>query len=104
MSTTAETLRTPDALVQDISKLMDEVERMLSESTSNHAEEKIDLLRSRLSQAQDQLGSFCSRAKQKVTNGARQADETIRSHPYESLAIAAGVGLLVGALVGRKLA
>lgn len=33
---------------------------------------------------------------------ARKADDTIRAHPYESIGIAFGVGLLLGALLRRR--
>ena len=33
---------------------------------------------------------------------AKKADETIRAHPYESLGIAFGIGLLLGVLLRRK--
>ena len=40
--------------------------------------------------------------EEKAAQGARATDEVIRSHPYESLGVAFGVGLLVGSLVTRK--
>ena len=33
---------------------------------------------------------------------AKRADTVIRDHPYESIGIAFGIGLLVGVLVKRK--
>lgn len=33
---------------------------------------------------------------------AKQADKTVRAHPYESMGVAFGVGLLIGVLVSRK--
>ena len=33
---------------------------------------------------------------------AKVADKTIREHPYESVGVAFGVGLLIGVLVGRR--
>ena len=41
-------------------------------------------------------------AKQRVAAGARCTDEAIRANPYQSLAIAAGVGVVVGVLLGRR--
>ncbi len=41
-------------------------------------------------------------AKQRVVAGAKSTDQAIRANPYQSLAIAAGVGLLVGVLLGRR--
>jgi len=43
-----------------------------------------------------------SLAKKKVVAGAKYTDSTIRENPYRALAIAAGVGLLVGVLLGRR--
>ena len=34
--------------------------------------------------------------------GAKYTDETIRENPYQSMAVAAGLGLLVGVLIGRR--
>jgi ElaB/YqjD/DUF883 family membrane-anchored ribosome-binding protein len=42
------------------------------------------------------------KARKSVVAGARYTDETIRTHPYQSLAIALGVGVLVGALIRRS--
>jgi ElaB/YqjD/DUF883 family membrane-anchored ribosome-binding protein len=50
----------------------------------------------------DKLNDYYGTAKEKVVAGARRTDETIRSHPYESLAVALGVGVLVGALIRRR--
>jgi ElaB/YqjD/DUF883 family membrane-anchored ribosome-binding protein len=33
---------------------------------------------------------------------AQHADKTVRAHPYESIGVAFGVGLLIGILVSRK--
>lgn len=33
---------------------------------------------------------------------ARKADQTVRAHPYESIGVAFGVGVLLGALLRRK--
>ena len=38
----------------------------------------------------------------KTVAGARATDRTIRGHPYESLGIAFGVGVLIGVLCARR--
>jgi ElaB/YqjD/DUF883 family membrane-anchored ribosome-binding protein len=40
--------------------------------------------------------------EEKTTAAAKATDRTIREHPYESIGIAFGLGLLVGVLVARK--
>ena len=44
----------------------------------------------------------CHRLEERTVAAARATDLTIREHPYESIGIAFGVGLLVGVLVARK--
>ncbi len=102
MKAVAESHKTVETLASDLSKLMEEVEHLLNDSTSNHAEEKIELLRSRFTQAQDRLGSLYTNARRKLADGARATDETIRSHPYESIGIALGLGVLLGAVFARR--
>ena len=91
-----------DALIADISRLMAEAEEMLSESTSQHAEEKVALLRERESEAAQRLAERYAATKAKISAAARRTDEVIRANPYESLAIALGVGVLLGACFCRR--
>jgi ElaB/YqjD/DUF883 family membrane-anchored ribosome-binding protein len=44
----------------------------------------------------------CNQLEEKAIAGAKVADQTIREHPYESMGVAFGVGLLIGVLVGRR--
>jgi ElaB/YqjD/DUF883 family membrane-anchored ribosome-binding protein len=95
----------PDKLIQNIQKLMDEVESLVAKSgdSANHAiGDKLTALKDRLSGATDKAREYYTTARKKVVAGAHQADETIRSHPYESLAVALGVGVLLGALLRRR--
>ena len=40
--------------------------------------------------------------QEKTTASARATDRTIRQHPYESIGIAFGVGVLIGVLINRR--
>jgi ElaB/YqjD/DUF883 family membrane-anchored ribosome-binding protein len=42
------------------------------------------------------------RVRDKAVEGARAADETVHEHPYETIGIAFGLGVLVGFLLGRR--
>ena len=64
--------------------------------------DKIDSLRDSLSRAQKQLGDFYEDARDKVADGAKATDRTIRDYPYQSLGIAFGAGLLLGLFVRRR--
>jgi len=40
--------------------------------------------------------------QEKTTASARATDRAIRQHPYESIGIAFGVGVLLGVLINRR--
>ena len=98
-TTTAET---PEQLIEHISRLMAEAEAMISGPVTEQAGGKLAEIKERLESAREQLTAAYGRARKNVVAGARYTDESIRSHPYESLAIALGVGVLLGALIRRS--
>ncbi|AOS44433.1 hypothetical protein Verru16b_01495 [Lacunisphaera limnophila] len=93
---------TPTDLLNDLRTLVVEAEQMLESSVTEHSGEALQALRTRYEAAQERLGVLYAGAKKNVVAGAKYTDETIRAHPYQSLAVAAGVGLLVGVLLGRR--
>ena len=95
-------IRTPKDMLSDLQALVVEAERMLTGSLSEHSAETFRKLRARFDVARDQFADACSEARVKVTAGAKFADECIRAKPYQSVAVAAAVGLLVGLLVRRR--
>jgi ElaB/YqjD/DUF883 family membrane-anchored ribosome-binding protein len=92
----------PDQLRNDLRSLVAEAEKILGEDFSEGSRDVISNMRARLNGAQERLAEFYSDARKKVVDGARVTDETIRANPYQSVAIAAGIGLIVGLLVGRR--
>lgn len=94
--------QTPKELLAELQTLVLEAEKMMGDSLSDHTGDAMDALRERFDATQERLGELYAGAKKRVVAGANYTDETIRSHPYESLAVAAGVGLLVGVLLGRR--
>lgn len=94
--------QTPTELLNDLHELVAEAEKMMGESLSEHTADAISSMRVRFNDAQERLGELYSGARQRVVAGAKCTDEAIRANPYQSVAIAAGVGLLVGVLLGRR--
>jgi ElaB/YqjD/DUF883 family membrane-anchored ribosome-binding protein len=62
----------------------------------------MDSLRARYENMQERITDFYATAKKRVVAGAKYTDTTIRENPYQALAVAAGLGLLVGVLLGRR--
>jgi ElaB/YqjD/DUF883 family membrane-anchored ribosome-binding protein len=98
----ANVAQTPQDLLNDLHKLVADAEAMIGASISEHTGEAVGALRARYDSAQERLGELYTGAREKVVAGAKYTDETIRANPYQTIAIAAGVGLLVGVLVGRR--
>jgi ElaB/YqjD/DUF883 family membrane-anchored ribosome-binding protein len=96
------TAESPEQLVKHLRELLTEAEHMVGDSAGQYVGEKADALRERFQHAQERLEELYETARDKVVAGAKTTDQAIRSHPYESLAIALGVGVLIGALVRRS--
>jgi len=96
------TAETPEELIAHITRLMSEAEAMIAGPVTDQAGPKLAEIKDRLEGARRQLNEFYDQARQKVVAGAQYTDEAIRSHPYQSLAIALGVGVLIGALIRRS--
>jgi len=50
----------------------------------------------------DELKSMIERAEEKALERAKAADKIIRDHPYQTIGIAFGLGLLIGVLARRR--
>jgi ElaB/YqjD/DUF883 family membrane-anchored ribosome-binding protein len=98
-TTTAET---PEQLIEHISRLMAEAEAMIAGPVADQAGGRLAEIKDRLETARLKLTDAYGRARQGVVAGAKYTDETIRNYPYQSLAVALGVGVLIGALIRRS--
>ncbi len=94
--------QTPKELLNDLRTLVSEAEKMMGDSISEHTGDAVNALRARYEAAHERMGELYSGARTKVIAGAKCTDEAIRENPYQSMAIAAGVGILVGVLLGRR--
>lgn len=85
----------------DLRNLSNDAEAMLRETAGQHGE-KFAELRARLSASVESAKATYRQMQDKAVAGAKVADKTIRDHPYESIGVAFGVGLLIGVLVARR--
>ena len=88
-------------LVQDFKVVLQDAEG-LAKATAGELGEKIKEARTRLAASLETAKESCSTWEDKAQAGAKAADKIIREHPYESVGVAFGVGILLGVLVGRK--
>jgi ElaB/YqjD/DUF883 family membrane-anchored ribosome-binding protein len=50
----------------------------------------------------DDLKAMLQRAEQKAVERAKAADRIVRDHPYQTIGIAFGLGILLGVLMRRR--
>jgi ElaB/YqjD/DUF883 family membrane-anchored ribosome-binding protein len=90
-----------DEAIKDLKRIVRDSELLL-ENTAGAAGEKIDEIRARLAEALKSAKQTCRKLEDKTIESAKTADKVIRSHPYQSIAAALGIGVLLGVLIARK--
>lgn len=90
-----------EKLVSDLKRIVTDSEELLH-ATKDAVGDKAHEVRARLTEALESAKRSCRRLEDKAIEGAKVADRTIREHPYQSIGVAFGIGLLIGVLVTRK--
>jgi len=93
-------LRT-DRLVKDLKNVMEDAEDLMK-AAAGEVTDKAKEARDRLVVALESARSSCVRLEEKAVARAKAADRVVREHPYQSIGVAFGLGVLIGVLVGRK--
>ncbi len=88
-------------LVGDLKLVMSDAEELLR-ATAGEAGEKVKEVRRRLTVALESAKANYDQLQDKAVEATKATDRVIRDHPYESIGVAFGVGLLIGVLVGRR--
>jgi ElaB/YqjD/DUF883 family membrane-anchored ribosome-binding protein len=86
-----------EKLVQDLMTLVRDAESLVKTAGGNLA----DKSRQDLITALERVKASCRRLEAQAAVHARTADRVIRDHPYESIGVAFGIGLLLGILGAR---
>ncbi len=94
-----------DKLVSDLRNVIHDAEELLKMTAGDVGEDAValrDRLRMRLLHAKDSLHDLQISAIEKAKAAGHKADDYVHDHPWQSIGIAAGFGLLVGLLIGRR--
>ena len=92
---------TRQKLVADFKVVLRDAEALIK-ATAGELGEKTKEARARLVEAMEAAKVTCHKLEEKAVAGAKATDRMIREHPYQSIGLAFGVGLLIGVLVNRK--
>lgn len=88
-------------LASDLKLVMRDAEDLLK-ATAGEAGEKVKEVRHRLASAMESAKATCEKLQDKTMESVKATDHVIREHPYESIGVAFGVGLLIGVIVARR--
>jgi ElaB/YqjD/DUF883 family membrane-anchored ribosome-binding protein len=90
-----------ERIATDFKTLTRDTEDLLK-ATAADVGDKAKAARQHLGAALERAKATCAQLQQQSAVVARKADTVIRHHPYESIGVAFGLGLLVAGLVTRK--
>lgn len=94
-----------DKLIADMKVVVTDAEELLR-ATANQAGDKVVEMRSRIQdnlvKARASLADAQAAAVEKAKAVGRATDDYVHDNPWRSVGIAAGVGLIVGLLIGRR--
>jgi ElaB/YqjD/DUF883 family membrane-anchored ribosome-binding protein len=90
-----------DKLTSDLKAVVQDAEELMN-ATAGQTGEKVSAVRKRLAAAIESTKASYQKVQEKTVAAAKATDKTIREHPYESIGIAFGLGLLIGVLVARR--
>jgi ElaB/YqjD/DUF883 family membrane-anchored ribosome-binding protein len=88
-------------LAEPAEHLVEDAQELLA-ATAHVAEEKVVAARRRLAAAVEKGKDAWRAVQESAVSGAKATDRAIREHPYQSMGIALGVGLLLGFLARRR--
>jgi len=103
MSENTEQSRTK--LVDDFSSVLNEAEDMLSRAANETGEKAKDLrsqVEAKLLKAKLRMQEIEGQAMDRAKEAARATDDFVHEHPWQSIGIAAAVGIVLGLLLNRR--
>lgn len=87
-----------DKLVEDLGRVVKDAETLLKDAGETLPEKTRDQLR----KAVDQIKEKYEAVQERAIAGAQSTEKLVREHPYESLGVAFGVGLVIGLLINKN--
>ncbi|MEJ2767927.1 DUF883 family protein [Mycetohabitans sp. B46] len=92
-------------LMSDIKTVLSDAEDLLKQAASTTGERATELREkalTRLKQAKEKAADVQVVVVEKGKKAVRATDDYVHDHPWTSIGVAAGVGVLIGLLINRK--
>ena len=106
MNDASETLNNSRSrLVEDFNTVLEDAQALLRHATGDASKGYSDArtrLEDSVKRARERIGSAEEAMLESAREAGRSADGYVRNHAWESIAVGAGVGLLVGMLIARR--
>jgi ElaB/YqjD/DUF883 family membrane-anchored ribosome-binding protein len=97
--------RARERVIADLKSLASDSEALLK-ATAETASEKVNDVRARLAATVERAKASCdalqAQSLESLKESLQKADDTIRTHPYQSIGVAFGIGLLLGAVLRQR--
>ena len=75
---------------------------MESPELMDQTSQSVGELKARLAAAMEKARLAAEKLEEKTIEAAKATDRCIRDHPYQTIGVAFGLGLLIGVLAGRR--
>lgn len=96
-----ETTMEGNQLADTYKSVTEDAEHFVKETASGLGD-KAREARARLAASLASARTNLHKLNEKAVESAKDADKVIRDHPYQSIGVAFGIGILIGVLVTRK--
>lgn len=94
-----------DKLMADLRAVIADAEELLRQGAASASETTAELrerIQARVLKAKDSLARLQESAIERARAAGHQADDFVHENPWKSIGVAAGIGLVVGLLIGRR--
>lgn len=102
---TSSTWANKDKLISELRTVISDAEellRMTADEAGDGAASLRGRVKDRMNQAKDDLMRLQAVAMDRAREAGDAADEFVHENPWQSIGVAAGIGLVVGMLVARR--
>jgi ElaB/YqjD/DUF883 family membrane-anchored ribosome-binding protein len=99
------TLEQREKLMADLKLVVSDAEDLLKLTANEMGDSAVGLrerLRERITEAKHSLRDLQAAATEKAKAAGHAADDYVHEHPWKSVAIGAGIGVILGMLMSRR--